>query len=97
MRVFNSLTAFADHLATTVISENIALRRGLEKAAILIEKSAKDEMGWLQPQVGPFVEWASLTEQTMYEKERLGYVFNDDYNPLIRTGELKDSISHEIH
>lgn len=59
----------------------------------LVEK-AKEKIGYLQPQHGEFTAWQPLTDSTKADKERQGYVFKDDYNPLYRTGELKESIHH---
>lgn len=68
-----------------------------KKAAIFLgnalEKSAQDLIGHLQNGAGPFAQWDQLAESTKRDKERKGYVFNSDYNPLYRTGELKNSIS----
>ena len=91
-----TLGEFTRHLLVAATAEIAALQEGLEVAAKLIESSAKKEIGHLQPEVGPFNAWDELAESTQIEKERLGYVFNDDYNPLLRTGELRDSIQHEV-
>lgn len=96
MKTFNSPKAFAEHLLLLAAIEEHALHRGLEKAAKLVEKTAKSEIGHLQPEVGPFPEWAELADSTKEEKARLGYFFNDDYNPLLRTGELQESYTHEV-
>lgn len=55
-------------------------------SAQVLEKEAKDKVGHLQP------GWKELKPSTERDKERQGYVFNADYNPLYRTGELRDSI-----
>jgi phage gpG-like protein len=67
---------------------------GLELCAQIVEASAKEEIGEYQGEVGAFPAWAPLVESTVEEKERLGYAPPD--NPLWRTGELKESISHEV-
>ena len=96
MKVFNSPLLFAEHLIKMAVKESVALHEGLEKSVKLIEKSAKDEIGHLQPAVGNYNAWAELTDVTKADKEAKGYVFNEDYNPLYRTGGLQDSISHEV-
>lgn len=92
MKDFNSLAEFSMHLIQLVAAETLALHRGLEQAAVLIEKSAKAEIGIYQPQVGPFPAWAPLAESTEAEKARLGYPLDA---PLLRTGDLRESIQHE--
>lgn len=96
MKTFNNPLKFAEYLASLAVKETLALQAGLKQAAKLVEKEAKKEIGHLQPEVGPFQKWEELAESTKEDKERKGYVFNDEYNPLLRTGELHDSISHEV-
>jgi HK97 gp10 family phage protein len=89
---FGSMGQFAEHLLTAATAEAIALHNGLEKCAKLIEKTAKAEIGHYQPAVGPFQDWAELADCTKDNRTRQGYTEND---PLLRTGELRDSITHE--
>lgn len=96
MKIFSSPLKFAEHLLMVAAKEYEILHGGLEIAATLIEKSAKKEIGHLQPEVGPFNAWDELADSTKEDKARKGYYFNEDYNPLLRTGELHDSISHEV-
>ena len=42
--------------------------------------------------MGPFIGWEELHDTTKEERVKLGYTEND---PLLRSGELRDSISHE--
>jgi len=67
---------------------------GLEICAQIVEATAKEEIGEYQGEVGAFPAWEPLVESTVEEKERLGFAPPD--NPLWRTGEMKDSISHEV-
>jgi HK97 gp10 family phage protein len=97
MKTFNSLISFSKYLKNVAVKEIVFIHSGLEKCAKLIEDSAKDEIGHLQPEVGPFPAWSPLTQSTISEKIRLGYVYNEDYNPLYRTGELQASISHTVN
>lgn len=92
MKEFNSLAEFSTHLVQLAAAEALALHRGLDKAAVLIENSAKAEIGMYQPAVGPFPEWAPLADSTEEEKARLGYPLDA---PLLRTGDLRESIQHE--
>lgn len=93
---FNSLLDFSDHLFKAATNEVFALNQGLKMVSVLIKNEAKREIGHLQPQVGSFNAWDELADSTKDEKERLGYKFNADYNPLLRTGYLRDSIEYEI-
>lgn len=97
MKEFSSLDAFSKHL--TKVVEQYPRR---EKTALnfigdhLVEKS-KEKIGHLQSGDGKFSSWKELADSTKKDKERKGYVFNDEYNPLYRTGELKESIDHSVN
>lgn len=88
---------FAERVATLYVEAEI----GLNKVAEHIEHVAKEEFGEYQPAVGPFPAWAPLAPTTLAGwgpfpgKEQLGYAPPD--NPLVREGDLRDSISHEVH
>lgn len=58
-----------------------------------IEETAKEEIGVYQPAYGPFDAWSPLAESTKADRVRLGYSEDD---PLLRSGELRDSIESEI-
>ena len=58
-----------------------------------IEETAKEEMGVYQPAVGPFEAWAPLAASTKADRVRLGY---SEDEPLLRSGELRDSIESEV-
>ena len=94
MHEFESLAKFAEHLMMLKAAEAIALHKGLNHVAVLIEKTAKSEIGHYQPEVGPFQDWAPLADSTEAEKSRLGYPTGA---PLLRDGNLRDSIEHEIN
>jgi phage gpG-like protein len=66
---------------------------GLEHVAKHIEATAKEEIGTYQSAIGAFPAWAPLTESTKDDRVRQG--FSED-EPLLRTGDLRDSISHEV-
>lgn len=93
MKEFKSIGDFIVHLATLEAAVVIELHHGLEKVARGVERSAKDEIGFYQPAVGPFPAWAELAESTEAEKARLGYPTEA---PLLRTGDMRDNISHEV-
>lgn len=86
MRTFNSLEKFSDHLKKVVMKKVAYEEKWGEFCAKLLEKESKDKIGHLQE------GWAPLADSTKKDKERLGYVFNADYNPLYREGDLRDSI-----
>lgn len=90
---FESLTDFAVELASHTVEREIALREGLEKAALAIVKIAKEEVGEYQPAVGPYQEWELLAQSTEADKEAKGYRLEA---PLERTGELRDSYEAEV-
>lgn len=92
-REFSSLTSFITHLAAAEIAIHKAEKHALKKVALIIEKNAKDRIGQYQEQEGPFNKWADLADSTEAEKARLGYPSDA---PLLRTGDLRDTIQHEI-
>lgn len=89
-----SLTSFTTHLAEMSVNTVLSLKAGLHAAATVIEEDAKKRIGEYQGDSGPFGAWAPLADSTEEEKERLGYELNA---PLLRSGELRDSIKHEVH
>lgn len=86
-----SFAAFLSRVPATMLDHN---ERALKRAARLVEREAKASIGEYQAAAPPFAAWAPLAASTMEEKTRLGYAPPD--NPLLRTGELRDSISHEV-
>jgi HK97 gp10 family phage protein len=91
---FNSFGAFAAHLLTRVAATQEMLHLGLRHIAHEIEKTAKEEIGVYQPEVGPFPAWAPLSEFTVEDRIAQGYSPDE---PLLREGTLRDSISNEVH
>lgn len=92
MKIFNNPGKFAKHLVALIASEKIAVTKGLDKAATIVEKEAKKEIGTYQPEVGPFQDWAELADSTKEDRLKKGYTEND---PLLRSGDLRNSISHQ--
>lgn len=89
---FADLALFAEHLLSRGATTLAALHDGLERAAVIIERTAKDEIGVYQPATGSFPAWAPLAESTVEDRVSKGYSANE---PLLRDGTLRDSISHE--
>lgn len=98
---FDSPLLFAQFLLRQSVDVVKDLHAGLEKAGEMITNQAKSEIGKLQPSIGsPQVaqEWEPLAPRTRKEKERLGYGSSaNDWQPLLRTGELRDSIHYEVN
>lgn len=89
-----SLASFSTHLAEMAVNTILSLNVGLHAAANVIEKDAKEKIGHYQDDSGPFPAWEPLADSTEEEKDRLGYPLNA---PLLREGDLRDSIQHEVH
>lgn len=87
------MDGFARHLISLTIGGTVLTDSMLERAAVKIEKAAKEKIGDYQPEAGPFASWAGLAESTKEDRERKG--FSPD-EPLLRTGALRDSIEHRI-
>lgn len=66
------------------------LGRALGKNA---EERAKNKLGEYQGESGPFPAWAALAESTITEKSDKGFPVP---SPLLRTGELRESISWRV-
>ena len=92
MLEFNGMDHFVTFLEATVKSRLNSIP-ALEWAAQAVEEEAKKEIGTYQTSnMGPYEPWAELTSYTKEERVRAGFTEND---PLLRSGELRNSISHE--
>ena len=100
---FQDLNAFTAHMARLIGRVEREIHHHVAQAAVLIEADAKARIGTYQAAVGPFAAWAPLAESTLEGgfapsgqrypgKIELGYAPPD--NPLLRDGELRDSIHH---
>ncbi|MDR9052058.1 MULTISPECIES: hypothetical protein [Burkholderia cepacia complex] len=94
VKTFTSFGAFATHLMEATAKQALALNRGLNEVAQRVEDTAKAEIGHYQPGVGPFQAWAQLAESTKADRVAHGFTEND---PLLRSGELRDSYEHQVH
>ena len=100
------LLELATKLGEAALVQHESDRNALEKAAVIVEKRAKAKIGEYQDQAGPFVGWAELAESTLNGgyangfrypgKIELGYATEDEHNPLLRTGAMRDSIEHVV-
>jgi len=73
------------------LSEEV--HHGLKQVAVAIETTAKEEIGHYQAAAGPFAAWEPLADSTVADRVSKGFTPDD---PLLRTGELQDSIVHEV-
>lgn len=96
MKEFASLGAFSKQLEKVVSQHTNREHQALDFIGKRIEDKAKETIGHLQKGADGFQSWPELAEFTKIDKEKKGYVFNDEYNPLYRTGELKESIHHVV-
>lgn len=93
MKQLSSLMEMSLELAARVPEVAIELHHGLQKVAGRIEATAKAEFGIYQPEVGPFGAWPDLAESTKDDRVKQGFPEDE---PLLRTGDLRDSIEHEV-
>ncbi len=98
MKEFLSFGDFALHLARQEITALVEVEKALDRVAKHVQDAAKAELGAYQPQkidyeTGEFSnEWDSLAESTKADRLKKGFTPDD---PLLRTGQLRDSIERE--
>jgi len=68
-------------------------RRALTKIGKKMMTDAKNYLGEYQPATGKFPAWAPLADSTLEDKRRKGF---PSPSPLLRTGELRDSIHYSV-
>lgn len=93
MKEFDSMLSFSKFLATRVPLTVLAFHHSLEQIGKRVEATAKSELGTYQPAVGPYPAWAELAEATKADRTAQGFAENE---PLYRTGELEDAITHDV-
>lgn len=93
LQTFNSFGAFATHLLTAQALVVAELRTGLTEVTEAIRDTAKGELGTYQAGIGPFAAWQELADSTKEDRVRQGYTEND---PLLRSGELRESVAAEV-
>lgn len=89
-----TLEEFAVFLRAAAEQVEPELRVALAATTVAAAESAKGYIGEYQAAAGPVPAWPPLAESTVTQKIRLGYAPPD--NPLLRTGEMRDSITTEI-
>ena len=92
MKEFGDLASFAAHLVLAEVAAHKALEKGLDKAAAHIERAAKGKIGEYQEANGMHEAWPELADSTKEDRVRKGFTEND---PGLRSGAMRDSISHE--
>jgi HK97 gp10 family phage protein len=90
----HGIDLFVTHLMRVERNLHIHNEVGLEGAARLLVRDAKEQIGHYQPQVGPFASWAPLSPGYEADKVAAG---GKAGAPLLMTGQMRDSISHEVH
>lgn len=94
MMVFPTIEAFIAHLERTKSAVLFAVPVGVGAACDLVLDTAKDIVGHYQREdMGPFEPWDELSPRTKDERTYLGFTPND---PLLRTGELRDSYERTV-
>jgi hypothetical protein len=83
-----TIEEFEVALAKAIGTVKPRLKIGLEKFGEVVEKTAKLELGHYQP------GWAPLAESTIADKVAKGFPVP---SPLLRTGEMQQSIKHEVN
>ena len=94
MTEFHSLAHLAAHFAEIALKQHEMEHHALEKVGVIVEKRAKEKIGEYQVQTGPFEAWKELADYTKADRVNKGFSEND---PLLRTGDLRDSIGHQVH
>ena len=92
MMEFGSLADLAMHLTQETVGGLVAAKDGVKAAVELLDKAAKAEIGTYQEASGPFGAWPELADSTKEDRLRKGFTEND---PLLRSGDLRESIHHE--
>lgn len=96
VKEFKSLKAFSTQLQKVVGSYERREKNLLEIVGRFVTIQSKSIIGHRQYVPG-FAIWADLAESTKQEKEKLGYGnAGNDWQPLLRTGEMRDSISYSV-
>jgi phage gpG-like protein len=90
---FSSLEAFAEHIVKIAVAEKLAEQVALTAAAKVVQREAKAEIGIYQDRIGDIAGWAELADSTKQDRVSRGFTEND---PLLRTGELRDSIKYKV-
>lgn len=83
----HSLKDFARDLTQITVAFELARHEALDHACRIVKEEAKGVIGTYE------FGWPQLAESTQQDRVRHGFAANE---PLLRTGELRDSISHYV-
>ena len=90
-REFTSFAVFGIYLERMRRNTHEAINEGLVEAAEVVLEDVESQFGHYQPQVGPFPEWAPLSQATLDRRERRG--INPEDEPLLESTALSESYS----
>jgi HK97 gp10 family phage protein len=91
---FDSIRDYLRHFEKIDLQYPKAEKALLEVVGAETEAKAKEMFGHYQREnMGPFDEWEELKKETKDDRVSKGYKPND---PLLREGNLRDSISHSV-
>lgn len=93
-RQFDSFLGIAEEFGANAHRVQKSLEQGLERALVLIEKTALSEFGVYQDAVGPHPGWVELADSTKDDRLRQGFTEND---PLLRSGDMMRATKRERH
>jgi hypothetical protein len=89
---FNSFTEFSNHLLRAARTIPKEITRTVENIGAMVEKTAKDKIGYYQQSSGEFDAWESLSESTLKQHVTVGV----GDSPLLVHGGLYASVTHDI-
>src|SRR5260370_13669326 len=92
IREFDDLMLFSEHLLRLQLGMHLIVGKAFDKALLILEKDMVQQIGEYQDAIGSYPAWAPLADSTEADKAAHGYPLNA---PLERTGELRDSFTHE--
>lgn len=93
MRNFNGFGSFAKHLSALSMEGDAVAHEIAKKGGTLIQRDAKEKLGEYQMAAGPFNAWSELADSTKDDRVYKGFPENE---PLLRTGELYESIELQV-
>jgi len=96
VRRFNNFKDFAK-LLTRISEEYPRYEHAfLNQTGHYLADFSKSLIGHLQHGGMAIPDWKELAPATKKDKTDKGYVFNSEFNPLFRTGDLMNSISYSV-
>src|ERR1700761_8189213 len=93
MREFSSFRHLAEQFARLALEGEAVSHELAGKGAHMIQRDAQNKLGSYQPSAGPFGAWDELADSTKADRVNKGFPEDE---PLLRTGELRDSIESVV-